>query len=61
MVLQSRVTPKVSQASDLHRLSLQIKGIDVSRGQWAIRIANLEVITEDSDTATSILTDIIRQ
>ena len=61
VVLRFRIVPKIGQSSDLHRLELRIKGADGGHGQWAARIDDVEVTTENPDAAPSTLTDIIRK
>jgi hypothetical protein len=59
VVLRFRVIPKIGQTTDLHRLTLRIKGADGDRGQWALRVDDVDVTSEGSDAATSSLTNII--
>lgn len=60
VVLRFRVVPKIGPVSDLHRLTLQLKGADGGQGRWALRVDDLEVISENSDAAAASLTDLIR-
>ncbi len=60
VVLRFRVVPKVGDASDLHRLTLQISGGGGGPGQWSLRISDVDVVTDDPQAPASSITDIIR-
>lgn len=59
--LRFRVVLKIGQSSELYRLELRIKGANGRRGQWATWIDEINVTTENSDAAPSMLIDIIRK
>jgi hypothetical protein len=60
VVLRFRVLPKIGIASDMHRLKLILKGADGGQGRFAIRIADVEVESENTAAAESAITEIIR-
>jgi len=61
VVFRFRVVPNIGQPSDLYRLELRIKGADGRRGQWATRIDDIKMTTENPDAMPSTLTDILRK
>lgn len=61
IILRFRVIPEVGEASDLHRLTLQVTGAGAAAGQWSLQISDADVAVEDSEAPESSLTDIIRR
>lgn len=60
VVLRFRVLPKIGDPSDMHRLTLSLKGADAGQGRFAIRIADVDVESENSAEPESAMTGIIR-
>ncbi len=60
VVLRFRVLPKIGEPSDMHRLTLTLRGADGGQGRFAIRIADVEVESENTASPASSITEIIR-
>jgi hypothetical protein len=60
VVLRFRILPRIGDPSDIHRLTLMLQGADGGQGRFAVRIADVEVASENSAASESEITQIIR-
>jgi len=60
LIIRFRVKPKIGPLTELHRLTIRLQGADSGNGRWSIGIADVDVESEDPDSANSQMTQLIR-